>query len=151
MSPSSPTWICVSRDDAYWSVVVVCCYCASRVVIRFLHDRHPVHLSLPQRIHHCRRRHGHDARSELCDGGLCIYPSGAPCGLQPGRPNGSYYSATSAASRAPSSQQASRSFLPGGPVTVTGGRIARHCRPVVIDSTARTAPVVAMPPCTYRP
>jgi hypothetical protein len=59
--------------------------------------------------------------------------------------------ATSAASRAPSSQQASRSALPGGPVTVTGGRTGRHCRPVVIDSTARTAPVVSIPPCTYRP
>ena len=61
------------------------------------------------------------------------------------------YPATSAASSAPSSQHASRSALPGGPVTQTGGRTARHCRPVVIDSTARTAPVVSMPPCTYRP
>src|SRR5712692_9069648 len=34
--------------------------------------------------------------------------------------------ATSAASRAPSSQQASRSALSGGPVTVTGGRTGRH-------------------------
>ena len=56
-----------------------------------------------------------------------------------------------AASRAPSSQQASRSALPGGPVTVTGGRTGRHCRPAVIDSTARTAPPVSLPPCTYRP
>jgi hypothetical protein len=64
---------------------------------------------------------------------------------------GDYYPATSAASSAPSSQQASRSFLPGGPVTQTGGLTARHCRPVVIDSTARTAPPVSMPPCTYRP
>jgi hypothetical protein len=59
--------------------------------------------------------------------------------------------ATSAASRAPSSQQASRSALPGGPATVTGGRTGRHCRPVVTDSTARTAPPVSLPPCTYRP
>jgi N-carbamoylputrescine amidase len=57
----------------------------------------------------------------------------------------------SAASRAPSSQHASRSFRPGAPVTATGGRTARQRRPVVIDSTARTAPVVSMPPCTYRP
>ena len=61
------------------------------------------------------------------------------------------YQATSAASSAPSSQQASRSSLPGGPMTHTGGRTARHCRPPVIASTARTAPVVSMPPCTYRP
>jgi len=59
--------------------------------------------------------------------------------------------ASSAASRAPSSQHASRSALPGGPVTVTGGRTGRHCRPAVIDSTARTAPPVSLPPCTYRP
>ncbi len=59
--------------------------------------------------------------------------------------------ATSAASSAPSSQQASRSCLAGGPVTQTGGRTARHCRPAVIDSTARTAPPVSLPPCTYRP
>ena len=44
--------------------------------------------------------------------------------------------------------RASRSGLAGGPVTVTGGRTARHCRPVVIDSTARTAPVVSRLPCT---
>jgi hypothetical protein len=36
-------------------------------------------------------------------------------------------------------------------VTQTGGRTARHWSPVVIDSTARTAPVVSIPPCTYRP
>ena len=59
--------------------------------------------------------------------------------------------ATSAASSAPNSQQASRSALPGGPVTVTGGRTGRHCKPVVIDCTARTAPAVSLPPCTYRP
>jgi hypothetical protein len=59
--------------------------------------------------------------------------------------------ATAADSRAPSSQQASRSCLVGVPVTATGGRTARQARPVVIDSTARTAPVVSMPPCTYRP
>src|SRR5450755_4394858 len=64
---------------------------------------------------------------------------------------GSRQPATSAATSAPSSQQASRSARPGGPVTQTGGRTARHCRPVVIDSTARTAPVVSRPPCTYRP
>ncbi len=63
-------------------------------------------------------------------------------GLDGGQP------ATSAASSAPSSQQASRSCRTGGPVTQTGGRTARHCRPVVIDSTARTAPPVSMPPCT---
>src|ERR1700677_4858593 len=61
------------------------------------------------------------------------------------------YPAISAVSSAPSSQQASRSCLPGGPVTVTGGRTLRHCRPVAIDSTARTAPPVSEPPCTYRP
>jgi hypothetical protein len=59
--------------------------------------------------------------------------------------------AISAASTAPSSQQARRSSWPGGPVTQTGGWIARHRSPVVIICTARTAPVVSMPPCTYRP
>src|SRR5215469_8927346 len=59
--------------------------------------------------------------------------------------------ATSAASRAPSSQHASRSALSGGPVTLTGGRIARHFSPEVIDSTARMAPPVSLAPCTYSP
>jgi hypothetical protein len=58
--------------------------------------------------------------------------------------------AISAASSAPSSQQASRSCLPGVPVMQAGGRTARHCRPVVIDSTARAAPPVSVLPCTYR-
>ena len=53
------------------------------------------------------------------------------------------YSASAAATSAPSSQQASRSGLPGGPVTQTGGRTACHRSPPVIDSTARTAPPVS--------
>jgi len=59
--------------------------------------------------------------------------------------------AISAASTAPSSQQASRSGRAGVPVTQTGGLTARHCRPAAMPSTARTAPPVSMPPCTYRP
>ena len=59
--------------------------------------------------------------------------------------------AISAANSAPSSQHASRSALPGGPVTVTAGLIGRQPSPVVIDSTARTAPPVSLPPCTYSP
>jgi hypothetical protein len=59
--------------------------------------------------------------------------------------------ATSAANSAPSSQHASRSALPGVPVTVTAGLIARQASPVVIDCTARTAPVVSLAPCTYSP
>ena len=59
--------------------------------------------------------------------------------------------ATSAATSAPSSQQASRSGFPGVPVTQTAGRTACQARPEVIDSTARTAPPVSLAPCTYRP
>jgi hypothetical protein len=72
-------------------------------------------------------------------------------GLLAEQPDSVDYPAISAASSAPSSQQASRSGRPGVPVTLTAGRTARHCRPVAIDSTARTAPPVSMPPCTYRP
>jgi len=67
------------------------------------------------------------------------------------RPLGERHGAIPAARSAPSSQQSCRSCLPGAPVTQTGGRTARQLRPVVIDSTARTAPVVSDPPCTYRP
>ena len=75
-----------------------------------------------------------------------------PLAHSPGSVRGAHERpATAADRRAPSSQQASRSCLAGGPVTATGGRTARHCRPVVIDSTARTAPVISIPPCTYRP
>jgi len=59
--------------------------------------------------------------------------------------------ATSAASSAPSSQQASTSSLRGVPVTQTAGRTARQRSPAVIACTARTAPVVSEAPCTYRP
>ncbi len=38
----------------------------------------------------------------------------------------------------------------GGPVMQTGGLTFRHCRPVAIDSTPRTAPPVSKAPCTYR-
>src|ERR1700678_4329368 len=65
--------------------------------------------------------------------------------------DGDDHPAISAASSAPSSQHASRSAFPGVPVTVTAGRTGRHCRPAVIDSTARTAPPVSLAPCTYRP
>ena len=36
----------------------------------------------------------------------------------------------------------------GLPITRTGFAARRHCRPVVIDSTARSAPVVSLFPCT---
>src|ERR1700722_14065582 len=59
--------------------------------------------------------------------------------------------AISAARTAPSSQQASRSGRAGVPATQTGGLTARPASPVAMASTARTAPPVSMPPCTYRP
>jgi hypothetical protein len=146
--PSLTTWICVSRGAAYWSVVV-CYYCASRMVVRSVAPR--------RSWRGCGRSHttaiaqrGHNKLSELPVGTDHISAQPGTIRTPASRPYDDY-PAISAASSAPSSQQASRSFLPGGPVTVTGGRTARHCRPVVIDSTARTAPVVSIPPCTYRP
>lgn len=51
---------------------------------------------------------------------------------------------------APSSQAASRSAGFRSPTKVSGSRKRRHRKPVAIDSTARTAPVVSLPPCTYK-
>ena len=53
-----------------------------------------------------------------------------------------------AASAAPSSQHLSMSSRPGSPTTSTGAWASFHCRPVVIVSTARNAPVVSLLPCT---
>ncbi|WP_161500598.1 hypothetical protein [Embleya scabrispora] len=57
----------------------------------------------------------------------------------------------SAATTAPISVHAARDSRVGGPATSTGGRIRRHRRPVAAASTERTAPVVSLPPWTYRP
>ncbi len=55
-----------------------------------------------------------------------------------------------AATVAPSSQQASRSFAPDVPSTVTGSCNRFHFRPATMVSTLRTAPVVSEPPWTYK-
>ena len=86
---------------------------------------------------------------------LVVVAAGAAAGLarRPGRKRGqerrSDHPASPAAMTAPSSQHPSRSAADGGPRTDSGGRARRQPRPVVIDSTARTAPVVSEPPCTY--
>jgi len=50
---------------------------------------------------------------------------------------------------APSPQAVSLSADLRSPTRVSGSRRRRQRRPVAIDSTARTAPVVSLPPCTY--
>ena len=83
--------------------------------------------------------------------GATPWTGSSPTSAKRGRPVLLHHPATSAASNAPSSQHASSSALPGVPVTVTGGRTGRQPSPVVMDSTARTAPPASFPPCTYSP